>query len=111
MRSKLIRNFNVIFYIHTKNIHVSQKRTTMIKFIIILAFIFYILPKLIKWGLKGFITTQMNKAQQDIRHQQKAYQSQQKYEGQIDVDYVPKKNGNKSENSGSGEYVDYEEVK
>ena len=82
MRSKLIRNFNVIFYIHTKNIHVSQKRTTMIKFIIILAFIFYILPKLIKWGLKGFITTQMNKAQQDIRHQQKAYQSQQKREGQ-----------------------------
>ena len=83
----------------------------MVKFIIILALIFYILPKLIKWGLKGFITSQVNKAQQDMRHQQKAYQSQQKQEGQIDVDFVPKKNGNKSENFGGGEYVDYEEVK
>ena len=47
----------------------------------------------------------------DVRQQQKAYQSQQKREGQIDVDFVPKKNGNKSENFGGGEYVDYEEVK
>ena len=83
----------------------------MLKFIIILAFIFYILPKLIKWGLKGFISTQMNKAQQDLRQQQKEYQSQQKREGQIDVDFIPKKNGNKSGNFGGGEYVDYEEVK
>ncbi len=83
----------------------------MLKFIIILAFIFYILPKLIKWGLKGFIATQINKAQQDVRQQQKAYQSQQKREGQIDVDFVPKKNEKKSENFGEGEYVDYEEVK
>lgn len=83
----------------------------MIKFIIILAFILYILPKLVKWALKGFIATQVNKAQQDVRHQQQAYTSQQKREGQIDVDFVPKKNGKKSENFGGGEYVDYEEVK
>jgi hypothetical protein len=83
----------------------------MFKFIIILAVIFYILPKLIKWALKGFIVTQVNKAQQDMRHQQKAYQTQQKREGEIDIDYVPKKNGKKSENFGGGEYVDYEEVK
>ena len=83
----------------------------MLKLIIILAFTFYILPKLIKWAVKGFIATQVNKAQQDMRHQQKAYQSQQKREGQIDVDFVPKKNENKSENFGGGEYVDYEEVK
>ena len=83
----------------------------MLKLIIILAFTFYVLPKLIKWAVKGFIATQVNKAQQDMRHQQKAYQSQQKREGQIDVDFVPKKNENKSENFGGGEYVDYEEVK
>ena len=83
----------------------------MLKFIIILALIFYILPKLIKWGLKGFIANQMNKAQQDMRYQQKTHQSQQKREGQIDVDFVPKKSENKSENFGGGEYVDYEEVK
>ena len=64
----------------------------MLKFIIILALIFYVLPRLIKWALKGFIVTQVNKAQQDMRQQQKAYQTQQKREGQIDVDYVPKKN-------------------
>ena len=81
------------------------------KTIIILAFTLYILPKLIKWAIKGFIATQVNKAQQDMRQQQKAYQTQQKREGQIDVDYVPKKNEKKSGNFESGEYVDYEEVK
>jgi hypothetical protein len=83
----------------------------MFKFIIILALIFYVLPKLIRWGLKGFIVTQVNKAQQDMRQQQKAYQSNQKREGKIDVDFIPKKNEKKSENFDSGEYVDYEEVK
>ena len=83
----------------------------MVKFIIIMAFIFYVMPKLIKWALKGFIVTQVNKAQQDMRHSQKAYQTPNKREGQIDVDYVPKKDGKNSQNFGGGEYVDYEEVK
>jgi hypothetical protein len=83
----------------------------MFKFLIILAVIFYILPKLIKWALKGFIVTQVNKAQADMRQSQKAYQSQKRREGEIDIDYVPKKNGKNSENFGGGEYVDYEEVK
>jgi hypothetical protein len=83
----------------------------MLKLLIILAVIFYILPKLIKWALKGFIVNQVNKAQQDMRHQQKTYQSQQKREGDIDVNYVPNKNEKKSNNFGGGEYVDYEEVK
>jgi Domain of unknown function (DUF4834) len=83
----------------------------MLKLLIILAVIFYILPRLIKWALKGFIVSQVNKAQQDMRQSQKAYQTQQKREGDIDVNYVPKKNEKKSENFGGGEYVDYEEVK
>ncbi len=83
----------------------------MLKLLIILAVIFYILPKLIKWALKGFIVGQVNKAQQDMRQSQKAYQTQQKREGDIDVNYVPKKNQKNSENFGGGEYVDYEEVK
>ena len=83
----------------------------MVKFIIILALIFYVLPKLIKWALKGFIVTQVNKVQQDMRQQQKTYQSQQRREGEIDVDYNPKNKGKKSENFGGGDYVDYEEVK
>ena len=83
----------------------------MVKFIIIMAFIFYVLPKLIKWALKGFIVTQVNKAQQDMRQSQKAYQTPRKREGQIDVDFVPKKDGKDSGHFGGGEYVDYEEVK
>ena len=83
----------------------------MVKFIIILALIFYVLPKLIKWALKGFIVTQVNKVQQDMRQQQKTYQSQQRREGEIDVDYSPKNKGKKSESFGGGDYVDYEEVK
>ncbi|MCU0470576.1 MAG: DUF4834 family protein [Arcicella sp.] len=66
---------------------------------------------MIKWALKGFIVTQVNKAQADMRQSQKAYQSQKRREGEIDIDYVPKKNGKNSENFGGGEYVDYEEVK
>ena len=83
----------------------------MVKFIIILALIFYVLPKLIKWALKGFIVTQVNKVQQDMRQQQKTYQSQQRREGEIDVDYNPKNKGKKPESFGGGDYVDYEEVK
>jgi len=81
------------------------------KTLIILAFIFYILPKLIKWALKGYIATKVNQVQQDMRHQQKNQPTQQKREGQIDVDFIPQKKGNKTENFGGGEYVDYEEVK
>ncbi len=69
------------------------------------------MPRLIKWALKGFIVSQVNKAQQDMRQSQKAYQTQHKREGDIDVNYVPKKNTKNSENFGGGEYVDYEEVK
>jgi hypothetical protein len=83
----------------------------MVKFIIIMGLIFYVMPKLIKWALKGFILTQVNKAQQDMRQSQKAYQTPNKREGQIDVDFVPKKNEKNSGNYGGGEYVDYEEVK
>lgn len=83
----------------------------MFKFIIIFAIIFYILPKLMKWALKGFIVTQVNKAQQDMRQSQRGHQSQQKREGEIDIDFVPKKNGKNTGNFGGGEYVDYEEVK
>jgi hypothetical protein len=61
------------------------------KFLIILAIIIYVMPRLIKWALKGFIVSQVNKAQQDMRQSQKAYQTQQKREGDIDVNYVPKK--------------------
>lgn len=83
----------------------------MFKFIIIFAIIFYILPKLMKWAVKGFIVTQVNKAQQDMQQSQRGYQSQQKREGEIDIDFVPKKNGKNTGNFGGGEYVDYEEVK
>ncbi len=81
----------------------------MVKFIIILALIFYVLPKLIKWALKGFIVTQVNKVQQDMRQQQQTYPHQRR-EGEIDVDYNPKNKGKKPESFG-GDYVDYEEVK
>ena len=81
------------------------------KFLIILAIIIYVMPRLIKWALKGFIVSQVSKAQRDMGQSQKAYQTQQKREGEIDVNFVPNKNEKKSNNFGGGEYVDYEEVK
>jgi hypothetical protein len=71
-----------------------------------------VLPRLLKWAFRGFVVSQMTKAQQDFQQkQQKSYTTTGKKEGQIDVDFVPPKNGKNSNDFDGGEYIDYEEVK
>lgn len=84
----------------------------LIKIILIILFIIFIFPSLLKWAFRGFVVSQINKAQQDFQQQQRSQNtSNQKREGQIDVDFVPTKKGKGTENFNGGEYIDYEEVK
>jgi len=86
----------------------------MFKFILIVVLIFFVFPKLLNWALRGFVVSQMNKAQQDFQQQYKSnYDTNRpkKREGQIDVDFVPPKSGRNSDDFNGGEYIDYEEVK
>lgn len=75
------------------------------KFLIITFAIMYFFPRVLRWGLKMFIGSQISKAQNEFKSQQKPKQK----EGEIKVDYT--QSTKKGENLRGGEYVDYEEVK
>jgi hypothetical protein len=74
------------------------------KIIIILFAISYFLPRLIRFGLKMFISNQVNKVQNEYQNQAKTQK-----EGEIKVEFDKSKA--KSEHLKGGEYVDYEEIK
>ncbi len=75
------------------------------KFLIITFAIMYFFPRVLRWGLKLFISNQMDKVQQDFKTQAKPKQK----EGEININF-DKKAAN-SEHLKGGEYIDYEEVK
>ncbi len=77
----------------------------MIKFLIITFAVMYFFPRVLRWGLKLFISNQMDKVQKDFGSQQKS----NKKEGEVNVSFD--KNKGNSENLKGGEYIDYEEVK
>jgi hypothetical protein len=77
------------------------------KILIIMFAISYFFPRLLRWGLKMFIGSQINKVQSEFQNQAKAKIHK---EGEIKVDYSATQKG-KSENMKGGEYIDYEEVK
>lgn len=86
----------------------------MLKFVLIVVLIFFVFPKLLKWALKGFVVSQINKAQQEFQQQYNPNTSSnrpKKRDGQVDVDFVPPKSGKNSDDFNGGEYIDYEEVK
>ncbi len=66
----------------------------------------YFFPRVLRWGLKMFIGSQINKVQNDFKNQAK---TKPQKEGEIKVDYT--KSNKKDEHLKGGEYVDYEEVK
>ena len=88
----------------------------MLKFVLIVVLIFFVFPKLLKWALRGFVVSQINKAQQQ-QYQQQQYNPNpgssrpKKRDGQVDVDFVQPKSGKNSDDFNGGEYIDYEEVK
>jgi hypothetical protein len=66
----------------------------------------YFFPRLLRWGLKMFIGSQINKVQNEFKNQAKASNAK---EGEIKVEYT--KAAKRDEHLKGGEYVDYEEVK
>lgn len=77
----------------------------MLKFIIISIAFMYFFPRVLRWGLKLFISNQFDKVQKDFTAKAKPKQK----EGEININFDKKKNS--SENIKGGEYIDYEEVK
>lgn len=77
----------------------------MTKFLLIILFVFFLFPILVRYLFRLFIQDQYRKAQnQFYGHPPK--QANRK-EGDIKVEYAPPK----KDNLKGGEYVDYEEVK
>jgi hypothetical protein len=54
------------------------------KFLIITSLIIFIFPKLLRWALKGFVASQMNKVQKEFYQEQRNASTQTKKEGKID---------------------------
>ncbi len=82
------------------------------KVFLILALILFIAPRILRWALKGFVVSQMNKVQKDFYQEQRnASSTHKKKEGKIDIDFVPPKTGKNSDDFRGGEYISYEEVK
>ena len=77
----------------------------MLKFLIIMLAVFYLFPKVLRFGLKLFISKQMDKVQRDFQSKTKP----ETKEGEIKVDI--NKKSQKSQSIKGGEYIDYEEVK
>jgi hypothetical protein len=84
----------------------------MLKFFGIIFLLMFLVWPIMKWAIKLFIVSQVNKAQQTFTGQQRTNTSSSKKEGTIDVNYAPPRKNKPTENSGGlGDYVDYEEIK
>ena len=78
----------------------------MLKFLVFIIVMYYVVPFVSKYFLRRFINNQVNKVQDEFK---KNTASQPKTEGEVKVEYAPKKDS--KEHLKGGEYVDYEEVK
>ena len=58
-----LRNFSIIF-------NIRQSNYMFFKFLIITSLIIFIFPKLLRWALKGFVASQMNKVQKEFYQEQ-----------------------------------------
>jgi hypothetical protein len=77
------------------------------KYILILGIIMYFIPKVLRFSLKWFVSSQLDKVQRDFQNKSKA---NTRKEGEIKVDINPNKSTSKG-NYTDGEYIDFEEVK
>lgn len=83
----------------------------MVKFLIILLGVGWLLGQLVRYFLRSKLAKFAQQVNEAAREQERA-QKQAQSNGEIHVDYVPKKYKERSEKDiKGGEYVDYEEVK
>jgi biopolymer transport protein ExbD len=81
----------------------------MLKFILIILVIFFVFGKVIKYALKYWVISNVQK-QQQYNYSQPTQRETRK-EGSIHIDNEQKKSKNKGGNFSDGEYIDYEVVK
>jgi hypothetical protein len=86
---------------------VPLKIIKYMKFILFLAIFIYVVPKIMKFSLRWFLSNQMDKVQREFKN---AHKSNSRREGDISVD-VPNTSKNTGNDKRGGEYIDYEEVK
>ena len=78
----------------------------MIKFLLIVIAFFYILSK-----IGGFVLRRLFGAAAQQAQQQQRAQTRKSTDGNVHIDYAPKKGEKSSKNFKGGDYVDFEEVK
>jgi len=82
----------------------------MIKFLLITIAFFYILSKIGGFVFRRLFGAAAQQAQQQQQQQQRA-QTKKPSDGNVHIDYVPKKEDKPSKNFKGGDFVDFEEVK
>ncbi len=84
----------------------------MLKFLLIIFFVFYIFIKIGGFIMKTLFSGFANGQQNNQRTQQNQYRSSRTKDGSVNIDYIPKdKSKSDKKNFPGGDYVDYEEVK
>jgi len=82
----------------------------MLKFLIITFLIGYLIFKLIgaafKFVLRGNVSSGQSRG-----HQTQNYSGKKPSDGNVNIDYVPKKGKKNKKDFNGGEYVDFEEIK
>jgi len=81
----------------------------MIKFLLITIAFFYILSKIGGFVFRRLFGAATQQAQQ--QQQQQRAQTKKPSDGNVHIDYAPKKGEKSSKNFDGGDYVDFEEVK
>lgn len=85
----------------------------MLKFILIFFLFFWIVFKLGGFFMRVFLGKVANDARQNHAGQSQYQQHRQPADGNVHIDYIPKKEAGKNKKGGDfrgGDYVDYEEV-
>lgn len=83
----------------------------MLKFLIITFLIGYLIFKLLGFAFKSVLKSSASSYGQQQSSRQNQYEGRKPNDGNVNIDYVPKKDQRDKKNFKGGEYVDFEEIK
>lgn len=83
----------------------------MLKFLVITFLIGYLIFKLIGFAFRSVLRSSASSYGQQQSNQQSNYSGKKPSDGNVNIDYVPKKDQRDKKNFKGGEYVDFEEIK
>lgn len=83
----------------------------MLKFLIITFLVGYLIFKLLGFVFRLVLKSSASSYGQHQSQQQNRYEGKKPTDGNVNIDYVPKKDQRDKKNFKGGEYVDFEEIK